>query len=357
MSPDAPDDYPRRQWAQPARDDYVALLLDRLRTLAAKTHPDGGPTSAKGKDFAAFEALQTAGDLVKALAGWALDHQAGLSMKGLQFVPRQPSGTRVHPEYRQLRSVVDDHAHEKNGALWNGNLDPLVARRLLVNLLYANPGGAQFALQQMAMGALEALDYGEVQPMLARVADSRKHGLTVRRLELRAVGFVEYRRTRFGNKTRARQDVANALGVDFETVINQSISSCTYSPDRNPDELVWKHLRADTVGRMTITDKADFKAKVRASMCQLQNDPEKIRTKNYRSNMPPDSAFTYGLIIGHGNADCEPNLATSRCCERFPLLRTRPKTRMMLSCGAATAMPTQRPDFGRLDMGSSLSGN
>ena len=78
--------------------------------------------------------------------------------------------------------------------------------------------------------------------------------------------------------------------------INQSISNCTYSPDRNPDELVWKHLRADTVGRMTITDKADFKAKVRASMCQPQNDPEKIRTKNYRSNMPPDSAFTYGLI-------------------------------------------------------------
>ena len=25
-----------------------------------------------------------------------------------------------------------------------------------------------------------------------------------------------------------------------------------YSPDRNPDELVWKHLKADTVGRMTI---------------------------------------------------------------------------------------------------------
>ena len=47
---------------------------------------------------------------------------------------------------------------------------------------------------------------------------------------------------------------------------------------------------------MTITDKVDFKPKVRASMCQLQNDPEKIRTKNYRSNMPPDSAFTYGLI-------------------------------------------------------------
>jgi transposase len=51
-----------------------------------------------------------------------------------------------------------------------------------------------------------------------------------------------------------------------------------YSPDRNPDELVWKHLKADTVGRMAITDKADFKRKVRSSMRQLQNDPEKIRS-------------------------------------------------------------------------------
>src|ERR1700680_132746 len=51
-----------------------------------------------------------------------------------------------------------------------------------------------------------------------------------------------------------------------------------YSPDRNPDELVWKHLKADTVGRMAITDKADFQTKVRASMRQLQNDPEKIRS-------------------------------------------------------------------------------
>jgi len=51
-----------------------------------------------------------------------------------------------------------------------------------------------------------------------------------------------------------------------------------YSPDRNPDELVWKHLKADTVGRMAITDKADFKTKVRSSMRQLQNNPEKIRS-------------------------------------------------------------------------------
>ena len=49
-----------------------------------------------------------------------------------------------------------------------------------------------------------------------------------------------------------------------------------YSPDRNPDELVWKHLKADTVGRMVTTSKADFKEKVVASMRSLQKRPEKI---------------------------------------------------------------------------------
>src|SRR4029450_11304246 len=42
-----------------------------------------------------------------------------------------------------------------------------------------------------------------------------------------------------------------------------------YSPDRNPDELVWKHLKADTVGRMVTTSKADFKSKVVSSMRSL----------------------------------------------------------------------------------------
>ena len=49
-----------------------------------------------------------------------------------------------------------------------------------------------------------------------------------------------------------------------------------YSPDRNPDELVWKHLKADTVGRMVTTGKADFKSKVASSMRRLQKNPRKI---------------------------------------------------------------------------------
>ena len=49
-----------------------------------------------------------------------------------------------------------------------------------------------------------------------------------------------------------------------------------YSPDRNPDELVWKHLKADTVGRMAVTSKEDFANKVRRSMRELQYNTGKI---------------------------------------------------------------------------------
>jgi transposase len=49
-----------------------------------------------------------------------------------------------------------------------------------------------------------------------------------------------------------------------------------YSPDRNPDELVWKHLKADTVGRMVVIGRADFKSKVVSSMRSLQRNPKKI---------------------------------------------------------------------------------
>src|ERR1700720_2161157 len=49
-----------------------------------------------------------------------------------------------------------------------------------------------------------------------------------------------------------------------------------YSPDRNPDELVWKHLKTDTVGRMVVADKTDFKSKVISSLRSLQRNPSKI---------------------------------------------------------------------------------
>lgn len=58
-----------------------------------------------------------------------------------------------------------------------------------------------------------------------------------------------------------------------------------YSPDRNPDELVWKHLKADTVGRMATTSKADFKRNVISSMRSLQKNPVKIRSFHQKPSL------------------------------------------------------------------------
>lgn len=49
-----------------------------------------------------------------------------------------------------------------------------------------------------------------------------------------------------------------------------------YSPDRTPGELVRKHLKTDTAGRMVVISRDDFKRKVRSSMRHLQNHPWKI---------------------------------------------------------------------------------
>jgi len=51
-----------------------------------------------------------------------------------------------------------------------------------------------------------------------------------------------------------------------------------YSPDLNPDELVWNHLKTHTVGRSTVTDKANFKKQVTKSMRSLQLNRRKIRS-------------------------------------------------------------------------------
>src|SRR5271166_3979971 len=50
-----------------------------------------------------------------------------------------------------------------------------------------------------------------------------------------------------------------------------------YSPGRNPDELVWKHLKSDTVGRMAVIGKDDFKRKVRSLPIRLTHTATRCR--------------------------------------------------------------------------------
>jgi hypothetical protein len=199
----------------------VRLILERLDALEQKTRPSSGVMSAERKDLAAFEALKFAGNLVRYVAGWAIDHQIGLAAEGLKFIPRQPSGTKNHPQYLSELSLVDSHAHEKAGAALSLSDDgPFVARKCLVNLLRANPGAMPSWLQHKIIESLEALDYGEVQPMLAPISTGRKRDLTLLRLQLQALALVAYRRKLGLTKEKAVEQVADVLGASPHTLLS-----------------------------------------------------------------------------------------------------------------------------------------
>src|SRR5262249_42247012 len=63
-----------------------------------------------------------------------------------------------------------------------------------------------------------------------------------------------------------------------DKLVNAASRLPPYSPGRNPDELVWKHLKADTVGRTSFTSLDDFKTKAKSSMLALQRNPEKVQS-------------------------------------------------------------------------------
>jgi hypothetical protein len=198
------NDYPRRRWSN-LTDDYVAHLLGRLKELYKQSHPRAGAESAKGKDYAAFNALRLSGELVAAVAGWALDHQIGLALRGLEFVPLQPSGAKDHPEYLRARQIVDDHIHEQNGGR-HSDFDPIGARRVMINFLRGNPGGFTQSLTQPTIARLEA-------EIFRKTKRGSKRGLAAQRLQLQALAMVEYRyELGCGIKANIQEDVAEKFG-------------------------------------------------------------------------------------------------------------------------------------------------
>ena len=141
--------------SDPARDArLVAMLLAELAELELSTNPDAGAETAAKKGARAFRALQIAGQLVRTVAGWAVDHYYGMSMRGLSFVPTAPPTGEQHSEYLSLLKRVDDHQLEKDGFLAQRRREPInpaLAQRLIYNLLHTNLGGFPQELQHIFM--------------------------------------------------------------------------------------------------------------------------------------------------------------------------------------------------------------
>jgi hypothetical protein len=93
-------------------------------------------------------------------------------------------------------------------------------RRLLVNLLHANPGAFPMALSAPIVEAIEGLELGESSPIFAPIKAGRKAELRERKMHLRAIAFITYRRAKGVKKRRAVEEVAKAFGQSPDTVIS-----------------------------------------------------------------------------------------------------------------------------------------
>ncbi|GGH24521.1 hypothetical protein GCM10007036_30980 [Alsobacter metallidurans] len=220
MTTDSNNSSQSSRLAKESRDRLIAVLLERLDELEASTHPDKG-IAALGKDLAALQALQVAGELVQAVAGWAIDHQIGLAVSGLSFVPLQPHGTKEHPEYLALRSQVDDHRHEIAGRgdlLRLADVDDATHRRVLFNMLIGNSGALPLTTQQKMIEALKALDTGELLPIIKPRQTTKKVRYRESQLQLKALAIVEFMVHSDMKRFKAQEMVATAYGVSTETL-------------------------------------------------------------------------------------------------------------------------------------------
>ena len=226
MSDYNPNDFPRRgaERYPESYAEHVSFFLQEISRLREETRPSKGDESAKGKDQKAQEALRYVGDLVERIAGWALDHQMGLALAGLQHLELHPSpheeSRKYYDRYRAELAKVDDHRHEKVGGIRReiDELDPTILRKMLINLLRPNPGGFDFSLISIFIEAFESLDFGEVLPLLSKAKTAKKAKLRELKIQLKAIEFVAYRRGLGSSKEEAEDAVANVFTVSTETL-------------------------------------------------------------------------------------------------------------------------------------------
>lgn len=209
----------RRVADRKALKEHADLLIDRL--LALRDESDPRTTNGNDKDAMAFEALRVVGDLVDCLSGWAIDHQVGLALKGLEFVPRPPQEVRQLSDYGTAKAAVDSHEHEFKGVEHRGKLlPPDVQRKVAINLLRANPGAFPGSVANGLEQGLRALEINDVLPILQSTPAGRKVEYRERILQLRALGFAQFRKaTGLMTLAEGYEEVARAYGgVDAETI-------------------------------------------------------------------------------------------------------------------------------------------
>lgn len=218
--PNPTEGFPHR-WPIPLRDMVVAReqmhrLLDKLLDFEADTHPFSGAVDEK--ELNSISALVHAGKLVELLAGWAIDHRAGLALNDVAGFP-WPQGDET------AKQSANDHRHEMEGGTYLEDIrdydgltgDPDTNRKILAAVI-SRGAVTPSSLRRQLAEALKALDEGETRDLFERAKRKSLMGRTLWQARLRAISHVYFLKETGMTKTVAVTLVAEAYGVGSDTV-------------------------------------------------------------------------------------------------------------------------------------------
>jgi hypothetical protein len=240
------------------RDDYdrrVQEILSDLARLEMETRPAGGAESAKEKDLKAQQALHLAGNLVGYVAGWAIDHVAGLAKSNLDPLPYEREEMRVD-DYLSDRAIRDNHDHERLGNIERLVLSRDEARRLLVNLVSLNPGAFPPSLQCDVIQAFLRIARGDQDEMFALARNGSRFNAEKTDLQLQIIAIIAYRKTLNGTpKERSIDDIVALFQISDSEAVTSAETIKSWEPrlrQRFGDKRVEQYIRTGEIAARNV---------------------------------------------------------------------------------------------------------
>ena len=198
--------------------NYTHSIMDRLEKLERETRPSGGDETSKDKDLKSQEAIFWAGRLIRVFAGWAIDHQQGLAIAGLESAGAPTSKMIDKPQFVEEKAKRDSHDNECAAIEIDHSFNRLNAgQQRKFSSQVAEFLKVVFP-SSLAEG-LRALEFGEVLPIVRKAkVEGEKRNYTERMMQLEALKFIEYERGKGSPVGEARKTVSYHFGVDTEAI-------------------------------------------------------------------------------------------------------------------------------------------
>lgn len=186
--------------------------MERLLDLEERSHPTCG--RGEEKELDSISALVWVERLVNLLAGWAIDHQAGLVVNQVEGFPWKEGD-------EDAAAKANDHKNELVGAEYLAKRsstarDHIVSRKIIA----AVADRAALLPRELRRELGEALkdqEYGQIQDLL-EPTKHQKGSLELWRCQLMAIEHVYFLRGMKDTKEKAIRAVADAYCVSTDAV-------------------------------------------------------------------------------------------------------------------------------------------